>query len=35
LPERLGGRVMYRAASALDVELAPASFDVAVFSWAL
>jgi len=35
LPERLGGRVMYRAASAIDVELAPASFDIAVFSWAL
>jgi 2-polyprenyl-3-methyl-5-hydroxy-6-metoxy-1,4-benzoquinol methylase len=35
LPERLAGRVTYRAASAVDVELAPASFDIAVFSWAL
>jgi 2-polyprenyl-3-methyl-5-hydroxy-6-metoxy-1,4-benzoquinol methylase len=35
LPERLAARVTYRAASAIDVELAPASFDIAVFSWAL
>ena len=35
LPDRLAGRVTYRAASAIDVELAPASFDIAVFSWTL
>ena len=35
LPDRLAGQVTYRAASAINVELAPASFDVAVFSWAL
>lgn len=35
LPDRLAGQVTYRAASAVDVELAPTSFDIAVFSWAL
>jgi 2-polyprenyl-3-methyl-5-hydroxy-6-metoxy-1,4-benzoquinol methylase len=35
LPDRLAWRVTYQAASAVDVELAPASFDIAVFSWAL
>ena len=35
LPDRLAGRVTYRAASAIDVELAPASFEIAVFSWTL
>ena len=35
LPDRLAGKVSYRAASAIDVELAPASHDIALFSWAL
>jgi ubiquinone/menaquinone biosynthesis C-methylase UbiE len=35
LPARLVDRVTYRTASAIEIELAPASFDIAVFSWTL
>jgi len=35
LPGALAGRVAYRVASAIDIEIAPASFDIALFSWTL
>src|SRR5215208_5756594 len=35
LPAELADRVEYRAASAKEVEIEPASFDLALFSWSL
>jgi 2-polyprenyl-3-methyl-5-hydroxy-6-metoxy-1,4-benzoquinol methylase len=35
LPDALAARVTYRVASAVDIEVAPASFDIAIFSWTL
>lgn len=35
LPASLAERVTYRVASAVDIELRPASFDIAFFSWTL
>jgi len=35
LPDGLAGRVTYRVASATDIEVAPASFDILLFSWTL
>ncbi len=35
LPSDLAGRVIYRAASASEIEIESASFDRVVFSWSL
>ena len=35
LPAELAGRVAYLVASGTEVEIEPASFDLAVFSWSL
>lgn len=35
LPAELAGRVAYRVASGKEIEVEPASFDLAVFSWSL
>ncbi len=35
LPPDLAGRVVYRATSASEIEIEPASFDQVVFSWSL
>jgi len=35
LPDALATRVRYRVGSATDIEIAPASFDIALFSWTL
>ena len=35
LPAELAHRVVYRVASATEIELEPHSFDLAVFSWSL
>jgi ubiquinone/menaquinone biosynthesis C-methylase UbiE len=35
LPAELGARVGYRVASAQELEVEPASFDLVVFSWSL
>ena len=35
LPDGLAGRVTYRVDSATDIEIAPASFDIVLFSWTL
>lgn len=35
LPHALAGRVTYRVASAIDIEIPQVSFDIAVFSWTL
>ena len=35
LPSDLAERVSYRVASGTEIEIEPASFDLAVFSWSL
>jgi len=35
LPSRLAGRVTYRVASASEIEIQPASWEIVVFSWTL
>ena len=35
LPGALAGRVTYRVASAIDIDIPPARFDIALFSWTL
>jgi predicted RNA methylase len=35
LPAALAGRVSFRVASAREIEIAPAEFDLVVFSWSL
>jgi predicted RNA methylase len=35
LPPELSGRVEYRIASGREIEVAPKSFDITVFSWSL
>ena len=35
LPSELAGRITYRQASALELEIEPGAFDLVVFSWSL
>ena len=35
LPTGLAGRVRYRVASGAEIEIAPQTFDLALFSWSL